>query len=159
MASFVVLTPDTGPGKDHEKTRFVRDSFSLTAFLFPGIWLLCHRCWVLGVGALILQGVALQLSGMPGLWAAGLALLVAISVLTGVEGRMLFIRGLAVRGFVTEGLVSARNLAEAEDIYFSGVSKEKPEDLSPVNWDIPVTTTGGARSGAALGLIGYDGGR
>jgi Protein of unknown function (DUF2628) len=158
MASYVILTPVTGPGKDHQKTRFIRDGFSLLAFFFPGIWLLCHRLWLLGIGALLLQGIGLELIHEPALWPAGFMLLLAISVLTAVEGRMLFARSLSAGGFLTDGLVSARNLAEAEEIYLSGISDERPEDIRPVRWDIPNANTGGAH-GTALGLIGYDGGR
>ena len=35
MASYMILTPASGPDKDHEATRFVRDGFSLPAFLLP----------------------------------------------------------------------------------------------------------------------------
>jgi hypothetical protein len=159
MASFVILTPETGPGEDHEKTRVIRDGFSLLAFFFPALWLLCHRFWMLGLGAMLLQGIGLGLIRMPALWPAGFVLLLAIRILTAVEGRMLIIRHLSARGFVADGLVSARNLAEAEEIYFSGMALETRTDIRPVHWDIPAARTGIGRSGAALGLIGYDGGR
>ena len=159
MASFIVLTPESGPGRDHEKTRFVRDGFSLTAFFFPGIWLLCHRFWLLGIGALLLQGIGMELMRTPALWAAGVSLLLAVSVLSAVEGRMLFASRLLANGFVASGLVSARNLAEAEDIYFSGLSEEVPEDIRAARWDIRENSAGNPHKGAALGLIGYDGGR
>ena len=159
MASFVILTPEAGPGKDHEKTRFIRDGFSLLAFFFPAIWLLSHRFWLLGISALLLQGIGLELIRMPALWPAGFALLLAISVLAAVEGRMVLIRSLSARGLVADGPVSARNLAEAEEIYFSDVSDEEPQDIRPIRWDIPVANAGSAHGGAALGLIGYDGGR
>jgi len=159
MASFVILTPGAGPGKYHERTRFIRDGFSLLAFLFPGIWLLCHRLWLLGIAALLLQGIGLELIEKPALWPAGFALLLAISVLTAVEGRILFIRGLSARGFVTSSLVSARDLAEAEAIYFSSISDDRPQDIQPVRRDIPAANVSIAHGAVALGLIGYDGGR
>lgn len=158
MASFVILTPANEPGRDHERTRFIRDGFSLPAFLFPSFWLLCHRFWLLGIGALLLQATGFELIQRPALWPAGFALLLSISILTAVEGRMAFIRSLSARGFVADGLVSARNLAEAEEIYFSDISNEEPQDIRPVRWDIPTNASGSAH-GAALGLIGYDGGR
>lgn len=159
MASFIVLTPETGPGMHHEKTRFVRDGFSLSAFLFPGVWLLSHRLWLAGIGALLLQGIALALMGMPSFGAGGFALLLAVSILTAVEGRMLYVRGLSARGFSADGLVSAYNLAEAEEIYFDRVPDGTPQDIRPVDWDILQASAGSSRGTAALGLIGYDGGR
>lgn len=159
MASFVILAPETGAGEDHEKTRFIRDGFSLLAFFFPALWLLCHRFWLLGVAALLLQGIGLELIRMPALWPAGFALLLAISVLTAVEGRLMFIGSLSARGFAAAGLVSARGLSEAEDIYFSGIAPELPEDIRPVRWDVPAASASNTHGSAALGLIGYDGGR
>jgi len=159
MASFIVLTPETGPGSDHEKTRFIRDGFSLIAFLFPGIWLLCHRLWLCGIGALMLQGLAFELMGVRSQWSVGFALLLAISILTAVEGPMLFARSRLARGFVTDGLVSARDLAEAEDIYFSEIADSNSADIRPVERDIHVVKAGSGHSAAVLGLIGYDGGR
>jgi hypothetical protein len=158
MASYLILTPESGPGKDHENTRFTRDGFSLSAFLFPAIWLLCHRLWLLGIGTLLLQGIGLELIRRPALWPAGFALLLAISVLTAIEGRILRVRALSVQGFVTNGLVSARNLSEAEEIYFSDIGDETPQDIQPMRRDIPAGVAS-AHGGAALGLIGYDGGR
>jgi hypothetical protein len=159
MASYVILNPVTGPGTDHQKTRFIRDGFSLLAFLFPGIWLLCHRLWIFGIAALLLQGIGLEIMGMPGLWPAGFALLLAVSIATAVEGGILSISSLSGRGFVTQDVVSARNLSEAEDIYFSGIGNEARPEIRPTQWDIPAANAGSAPTGAALGLIGYNGGR
>jgi hypothetical protein len=159
MATYVILNPETGPGIDHQKTRFIRDGFSLLAFFLPGIWLLCHRLWILGIGALLLRAIGLEMMRMPGLWPAGFALLLAVSIATAVEGRMLSINSLSSRGFITEGVVSARNLSEAEEIYFSGIADEPAPEVRPGRWDIPAANAGAAPMGAALGLIGYDGGR
>jgi len=159
MASFVILIPETGPGEDQEKTRLIRDGFSLGAFFFPAIWLMLNRFWLLGCGALLLQGLGLAFLQAQGLWPAGFALLLSVSVLTAVEGRGWLVRSLLSRGFVATGLVSAHNLAEAEEVHFSAVESAMPKDIHPADWDIRRGNVGKAHGGAALGLIGYDGGR
>ncbi len=47
-SSYLVL--DAAPGGTdvtHEKTRAIRDGFTLLGFLFPWLWLLVHRLWLL----------------------------------------------------------------------------------------------------------------
>ena len=159
MASYMILTPVSGPGKNHEATRFVRDGFSLLAFALPGVWLLWHRLWLLAIGAFLLEGIGFALIQKPGFWPAGFAILLAIRVLAAVEGRMTYIRMLLGAGWTETGLVSARNLSEAEEIHFASIEVERPEDIPPVRWDIPSAPSSQAPRGAPLGLIGYDGGR
>ena len=61
MATYLILTPAAGPGKDHRDTRFVRDGFSLTAFFFPGFWLLWQQLWIHGAAAFLLQAIGVAL--------------------------------------------------------------------------------------------------
>ena len=161
MTSYVILTPATGPGRDHEATRCLRDGFSLAAFLLPGLWLLWHRLWLLAIGAFLIEGIAMALVRIPGFWPAGFAILLSVRILAAAEGRMAYIRGLLNTGWVETGLVSARNLAEAEEIYFSdGIGTVEKADIPAVNWNIQTRADGHSAPGkAALGLIGYDGGR
>jgi len=161
MTSYLILTPATGPGRDHEATRCLRDGFSLAAFLLPGLWLAWHRLWLFAIGAFLIEGIALTLIRMPGFWPAGFAILLSVRILAAVEGRMTYIRGLLGAGWVEAGLVSARNLAEAEEIYFSNVAGTGEEaDIPSSNWNIQTRADGYSAPGkAALGLIGYDGGR
>lgn len=159
MTSYLILTPATGPGRDQEATRCLRDGFSLAAFLLPGLWLLWHRLWLLAVGAFLVEGIGFALIQKPGFWPAGLAILIAIRVLAAVEGRMSFIRMRLGAGWTETGLVSARNLSEAEEIHFASLPADEIEDIPPVRWDIPTASGNQAARGVPLGLIGYDGGR
>ncbi|MGO4564268.1 DUF2628 domain-containing protein [Rhizobium sp. 2YAF20] len=158
MASYLILTPASGPGKDHENTRFIRDGFSLLAFFFPWIWLLWQRLWLSGIAAFLLQMFGLALIGKAALWPAGIAILLGVSLLAAVEGRNLVARRLVAMGWKETGLVSARRLSEAEEIYFAEIPDEMATNIPSVYWDIPTHGTGNS-GGAALGLIGYDGGR
>jgi hypothetical protein len=157
MATYLIFTPAGGPGKDHRDTRFVRDGFSLTAFFFPGFWLLWQQLWILGASALLVQALAVEMMRLPGLWPAGFATLLGVSVLAAVEGRNMLAKHLVSSGWKEVGLVSATRLADAEEIYFDDLPEESvPNSL--VRWDI--RSHGNADpGGAALGLIGYDGGR
>jgi hypothetical protein len=158
MATYLILNPATGPGKDHRDTRFVRDGFSLTAFFFPGFWLIWQRLWIFGIAAFLLQAIGVALVRVPALWPAGFATLLGLSVLAAVEGRNLLAKRLVGSGWKERGLVSARRLAEAEEIYFADTPEESGQNIPPVRWDIPSRNNGNS-GGAALGLIGYDGGR
>ncbi|PZM09822.1 DUF2628 domain-containing protein [Rhizobium tubonense] len=158
MATYLVLTSASGPGKDHEDTRFIRDGFSFLAFFIPGLWLLWQRMWIYAVVAFLLQGAGIALFRVPALWPAGFAVLLGVSVLAALEGRRLVAQKLVKTGWKENGLVSARRLAEAEEIYFAKIPDETPRNIPPVRWDIPTSSNGGP-GGAALGLIGYDGGR
>jgi len=158
MASYLILTPPGGPDENQVRTRFIRDSFSWTAFLFPTLWMLFHRLWLQAIAAFLLQGIALQLIRRPEFFAAGIAILFGVRILAALEGRNAFCRNLAIRGWKTEGLVSAPNLATAEDIHFSSIEPKAEENIRSNNWDIRPNNNPG-RGGPSFGLPGYDGGR
>ncbi|MFT4183558.1 MAG: DUF2628 domain-containing protein [Rhizobium sp.] len=160
MASYLILTPPGGADRNQDRTRFIRDGFSWTAFLLPTLWMLYHRLWLHAAAAFLLQGIGLELLRRPGLFAAGGAILIGVRILAALEGQHAFYRGLAGRGWKTEDLVSAHNLATAEEIHFSRIEPKAEEDILANNWDIPSrfnNNTG--RGGASFGLPGYDGGR
>ena len=158
MASYMILTPASGSGRDHEATRFVRDGFSLAAFVFPGLWLLWHRLWLYAVAAFLIEGFGVALSRIPGYWPAGFSILLGVRILAAVEGRMASIRRFEGAGWNSAALVSARNLSEAEEIYFTNLPAHEAVDIPRPQWDIPAAGRHVSR-GTALGLMGYDGGR
>jgi hypothetical protein len=121
MASYIVLTSPDGTDRDHTLTKVIRDSFSLTAFLVPALWLYAHRLWISGSIALVLQAVALQLFGIAGFGWAAFALLLAVSLAAALEGRMHYVRLLEADGWRLSDIVTAPNLGDAEAIYFAGL--------------------------------------
>lgn len=165
MASYLILTPPGAPNRSEasdryrDATRFIRDGFSWTAFLFPALWMLFHRLWLHAVAAILLQGIALELMRQPGFAAAGAAILLGVHVLAGLEGRNAFSQRLIDRGWRIENLVSAHDLATAEEMHFSHLEQEPQQDIHSKNWDISVNNTNPSRSGPTFGLPGYDGGR
>ena len=166
MASYLILTPPGAPDRSEvsdryrDGTRFIRDSFSWKAFLFPTLWMLFHRLWLHAAAAFLLQGLALELMRQPGLFAAGAAVLLGVHVLSALEGQHALSQRLVDRGWRIENLVSAHDLATAEEIHFSHIEQEPQQDIHAKNWDIPASNANNSsRSGPNFGLPGYDGGR
>ena len=46
MASWIVMQPPAARARGGADATFVRDGFSLLAFLVPPLWLLWHRLWI-----------------------------------------------------------------------------------------------------------------
>jgi hypothetical protein len=160
MASYLILTPPGGPDGNQDKTRFIRDGFSWWAFLFPTLWMLYQRLWLHAAAAFLLQGIALELIRRPGFFAAGIAILIGVRILAAFEGPNAVYRRLADARWKTEGLVSAHNLATAEEIHFSGIEPKAQENIRATNCDIPsYPNNNSGRGGSTFGLPGYDGGR
>ncbi|HEX8046984.1 DUF2628 domain-containing protein [Rhizobium sp.] len=165
MASYLILTPPAAAGRSEvsdryrDGTRFIRDGFSWKAFVFPALWMLFHRLWLHAIAAILLQGIALELMRQPGFSAAGAAILLAVHVLAALEGRHALSQRLIDRGWKMENLVSAHDLATAEQIHFSEVEQEPQQNIHSKNWDISANNTNSSRSGPNFGLPGYDGGR
>jgi hypothetical protein len=159
MASYLILTPPGGSDRNRDDTRFIRDGFCLTAFLFPALWMLSHRLWLHATAALLLQALGVALIGQTGLWAAGGAIILGVHLLAALEGRQALFASLTARGWQPEGLASAGNLATAEEIYFSSASAATDAEIRKATWDIPSRTGNTGQGGPAFGLPGYDGGR
>ena len=165
MASYLILTPPGASDRSEvsdryrDGTRFIRDGFSLTAFVFPALWMLFHRLWLHAVAAILLQGLALELMRQPGFFAAGAAILLGVHILAALEGRHAVSQRLIDRGWKMENLVSAEDLATAEEIHFSHVEQQPQQNIHSKNWDISANNTNPSRSGPNFGLPGYDGGR
>lgn len=159
MASYLVLTPPGGPETDHARTRFVRDGFSLIAFLFPGLWLLAKRLWFGGALALILQALAITIARQPGLFLAGLALAVAVSMLVALEGPSLVTGDLERKDWTLDAIVVADDIDTAEELYFNDPATAAATPSGP-DWSALPAPTGTRRAtSSALGLLDFDGGR
>lgn len=159
MASYVVMEPDAGRAANAGRAVFVRDGFSLVAFLAPFLWLFWHRLWIegaLALGAIMLLGFLDDVGGM-GVVAVGLSLLVSIYV--GLEGPALRMAALRRRGWRDRAVVDADSLDDAETRYLSDHGEQPdetpPADMAPRTAVRPRSAAGGP----ALGLLGYDGGR
>ncbi len=109
----------------HEKgglegdVRFVREGFSVWAFLFTFLWLWAHRAWLAGLavlGAMLLLGLGQGALGISD--HVTIAAQFAISAGVGIFGNDLHRAALARRGFAETGLSSGDSVDEAEIRYF-----------------------------------------
>ncbi|MCK3778254.1 DUF2628 domain-containing protein [Ensifer sesbaniae] len=144
MASYMILTPP-GAHADDERARFVADGFSWTAFLFPALWLLAKRQWVIGIAVAILQISLISLSSVAGGFLASVLVQFALRLLVALEGPVLVARSLTARDWTLRSIVPAPNLAAAEEIYFTSVasSETKPTPPSPADWTARKPSNGG----------------
>lgn len=122
MAFYTVMIPPPGSGgqrEEIEEARLVPESFSWSAFLFGGFWLLFKRLWLWTLVYAVIWGALFYVQRNVAI--AGGALLLAhwaIGLFLGLEGNNLIVRKLARKGWRLADVVEARDLAEAERRYF-----------------------------------------
>jgi len=105
---------------DPERFVFVRDGFSLWAFLVAALWMLWHRMWlVLLIYVVIIAGLqaAMRYGGVPG-GVIGVTELL-ISLLIGLEASTLRRFTLWRRGWRNVGVVSGQDEEDAERRFFA----------------------------------------
>ena len=135
--------------------RFVRDGFSLWAFLFGPLWMLRHRMWLVLIGYLVL--VALLAVG-PRFVGAGSVLCFAavlMALLVGMEAGTLRRFTLGRRGWNNVGVVVADDIELAERRFFDSWAGRAPQTS-------PAPASGNLRHAAAssdvIGLFPEPGG-
>lgn len=160
MSLYTVHVPAEAPDAmtRGERTRFIREGFSVTAFVFGLFYLLAHRLWTAAavwVAVLIALTVFGRVIYPP---FAGLAALAALMHLyAGVEGPDLRRWGLGRRGYVMRDIVSAPDLETAEALFFA----RRPEAVrpAPAPSDKAARFMGPAAVPAVIGVFPDDGGR
>ena len=146
MAVYAILRK---PGAPADRTIFLREGFSVPAFLFTVAWALWNRLWL--VAALIFAAMA-ALALLGSLTAAN-ELAVAtvnfgLSLILGFEAQALHQAALRRAGYVADGLVEAADLEEAELKYFAEALPARPTTPAQSG---PFAGTG---QGDPLGLFG-----
>ena len=114
-----------------ERFAFVRDGFSVWAFLFSVLWMLWHRLWlVLLIYVAVAAGLeaVLHYAGVSDVVLGVAALL--LSLLIGFEASTLRRFTLANGGWKDVGIVSGDNLEEAERRFFDAWVRETPRKRS-----------------------------
>lgn len=114
MTSWVVMSP---PSAEDAPPEFVRDRFSLWAFLAPPLWFGWNRMWlemvVAGLVMLLLPAIAVRL----GFGTASPFLSLLVSVYAGLESATLKLAALRREGWRDAGVYEADDLFEAETRY------------------------------------------
>jgi hypothetical protein len=122
MSVYTVHEPPSWRGSaaaDAERLAFVRDGFSLWAFLFAPLWMLRYRMWLVLLGYIVVSiglEILLRLFGASRLAVAVIGLL--ISLLIGLESGTLRRFSLGRRGWRNIGVVSGDDREAAERRFF-----------------------------------------
>jgi hypothetical protein len=117
-----------------ERFVFVRDGFSLWAFLFAPLWMLRYGMWLVLLGyAVVAAGLEIAMASIGA--SRGFLALVGflISVLVGLEASTLRRFALSLRGYKNIGVVSGSHREDAERRFFD-------------TWLAPTTVQAGATS-------------
>jgi hypothetical protein len=121
MSVYTVHEPPlhNGAAPAAERFVFVRDGFSLWAFLFGWLWMLRHRMWLVLAGYIVIVAGLETAIWVLGASSAVLALVgVLISFLVGLEAGTLRRFTLNRRGWKNVGVVSGDDLEDAERRFF-----------------------------------------
>jgi hypothetical protein len=122
MPAFVVLEPPGYPERaiEHaDRFVFLRDKFSLGAFLFGPLWLIWRRLWVVLVAYVL--GIALIGYGLRALgtgWSVVVLVFVLVHLLVGLEATTLVRWTRSIHGWRECGVVIADDIEMAERRFF-----------------------------------------
>lgn len=123
MPTFTVHVP-SGIGDDverAERTMFVRDSFSLPAFVFGPLFLVYRRLWRAALAWLVAAVALSLLTHVLALsFPVNLLLYLVLAVLVGLEANEARRQALGRRGYIGSGLVTGSTRAMAERTFFMG---------------------------------------
>ncbi|MFY9656629.1 MAG: DUF2628 domain-containing protein [Methylocystis sp.] len=117
MPIYMAMTP--AGAEDFDKVVFLRDGFSIGAFVLGPFWLLWNRAyaaaglWLALVTLVAVGGTALGIA--PG---ATALINLALSLALAFEGVRLVAWALERRGFRQSALVACDNAQEAEEVFF-----------------------------------------
>lgn len=152
MASYLIMTPPDAPADD-ERARFIADGFSWTAFFFPGPWLIVKGAWLVGIPVAALQILLLLAASMPGGFSATLLIHLALGLIVSLEGPLLVARHLSTRDWTLRSVVPARDIAAAEEIYYSNSGPAAHESHAKPLPSIDRSGTGRPGDTAGLGFF------
>jgi hypothetical protein len=122
MTVYMVFEPREAGGdsvRRAERTVFVRDRFTWSAFLFAPLWMLRHWLWLAFIGygvTVVAATIALRFAGAR--TGALLLALALIHLLVGIEAATLRRRSLLRRGWRDLGIVIGDDLETAERRFF-----------------------------------------
>jgi hypothetical protein len=147
MPAYTVHEPPPRDGDDDaaaaDRFVFVRDGFSMWAFLFTPLWMIWRRLWLV-----LLLYVLLIAALQAGLWALGASGLVKfvvgvlVALLIGFEGPSLRRWTFARRGWISHGVVVADSEESAERRFFDAwvVHHARPAPPAMANPQTPYRT-------------------
>jgi hypothetical protein len=115
------------PLPDAERIVFVRDGFSFWAFVFPPLWMLWHRMWLVLAGyVVVVAALETPMAALGASWTAASIVGLFISLLVGLEASTLRRFTLRRRGWRNVGIVSGDDLEDAERRFFDSWLRAAP---------------------------------
>ncbi len=165
MAFYAAYLPPQKSGQSEAdrlaEAALLRDGFSLSAFLFTGLWLLVKRLWLPLLAFAVIYGLIVLAQMRYGFHpvAAAFAQLV-IGGWLGLEGASLAGRRLIAKGWRLADVIEARSQEEAERRFFERALAGEPATRSapPLSAAYPVLPVGlpvrPSTSAAPSGVIG-----
>ena len=120
-----------------ERLKFIREGFSLFAFILPPIWMLANRLWLVLIGYLLILGAlhgVITLLDIPDHWRYYVTM--ALNLLVGFEADSLERWSLDRRSWRMVGAVSGANYDECERRFFEGWVPAVAM-VTPSNFDKP----------------------
>ncbi|MBO0662008.1 DUF2628 domain-containing protein [Jiella sp. MQZ9-1] len=130
MTRYLVFEPPEATAPSGEAV-FVRDRFSVFAFLFTFLWMFRHGLWRWGL--LSLAGIVIaNLIGMiAGFQTSAAIIALLLAVLIGLEGPHLRAADLRKKGWQDAAIFEAEDTDDAELIYYHAVPTDLPTQPSP----------------------------
>jgi hypothetical protein len=155
MSSYLVFARPGAPVPD-EGSMLVADRFAPWAFAFPVVWLLFNRLWIEALVAFALSLVSTMMIANPALFWPGLALGVALSAITAMEGRNWRAAALVRRGWQMVDLIEADDADTAFEIHALQASEGKtanPGDRPIPPRSVPQLGRANAGDAGTIGLV------
>ena len=124
MATYTVYVPlGGGESRRADRTIFIREGFSVAAFVFGPLYLLYRRLWLAAFGWIVAAALVVALVRALDLSPLQLtALVFLLALLTGFEATVLRQFGMKRRGYHAAALATRPTLEQAERAFFSGES-------------------------------------
>jgi len=124
MTAYLVLASPGAPIPD-ERSVVIADRFAPFAFIAPVIWLLFNRLWLEAFAAALVLAAATLLSGTLGQPALGMAISLALSLITALEGRGWRAAALQRRGWRLVDVIETDDPDVAFDIHASQATVDR----------------------------------
>jgi Protein of unknown function (DUF2628) len=162
MPTFEVFEPamrNRGAADHADRFVFVRDGFSLGAFLFGVLWMIYRRLWlvlIIYLGVMAALEVGLARLGI-GVWPQ-VAVAFLVAVLIGMEAASLRRWTLLRRGWHGRGVVVASDLEMAERRFFDARRTDAARTHPAPTVGTPVTVPASPASPGVIGLFPEPGG-
>lgn len=155
MTAYLVLA-SPGAQIPDERSVVIADRFAVLAFIAPVIWLLFNRLWLEAFAAVLVTAAATALASTAGQPALGIALDLALSLITALEGRGWRAAALQRRGWRLVDVIETDDADVAFHIHASQAAKDgkgqAPSNTKPNRRPLSLGRQPGRETGS-IGLV------